>query len=71
MACLHIHDFITGSRIVLPRPTVNRPNAVEVWDILRPNAQAAELVARHVKMLTTMPRSFTEMASSDIATQFG
>lgn len=51
MSCLHVHDFIAGTTITLPRAILERPVAQEGWDILRPNQQASALVARHVQVL--------------------
>lgn len=51
MSCLVLYDFLSDSRIVLPRPSAARRDAHETWDILRPNERASALVARHLEVL--------------------
>jgi hypothetical protein len=51
MNCLHVHDFIKGTTIALPRANLSQPVDRERWDIFHPNQEAAELVLRHVDAL--------------------
>jgi hypothetical protein len=52
--CLHVHDFIKGTTIVLPRGNVGQSVVGEGWDILHSNQEAAELVSRHVEALDAL-----------------
>ncbi len=54
MGCASIHDFITGTTIALPRRSAMRRDAVEARDIVRPNLEAEELVARHIQALQNL-----------------
>jgi hypothetical protein len=47
MLCTHIHDFVRGTKTVLPRPAVRKPSRDSQWDIVRPNQMAEQLVCRH------------------------
>ena len=54
MSCLHVHDFINGTMIAMPRATAGQQTERDVWDILRPNRKAAVLVARHAEALEAL-----------------
>lgn len=45
MGCPRVHDFINSTIIALPHVSLDQSVSQEVWDILRPNQQASELVA--------------------------
>jgi hypothetical protein len=47
MLCTHIHDFVRGTKTVLPRPAVRKPSRDSEWDIVRPNQRAEQLACRH------------------------
>ena len=51
MGCANIHDFITGTTIALPSRRITGRAAGEALDIVRPNLEAEELVARHMQAL--------------------
>jgi hypothetical protein len=51
MGCFQVHDFITGTTIALPRAIIGQSANHDVWDVLRPNSEAAALVSRHVEAL--------------------
>jgi hypothetical protein len=51
MICAHVHDFIRGTRIALPRPISRRRISRFHWDIVRPNDKAEQLVFRHLEAL--------------------
>jgi hypothetical protein len=54
MACSHVHDFITGTTIALPRPSAAPGAEREIFDILHPSQIAAALVARHTAALEAL-----------------
>jgi hypothetical protein len=56
MSCFQVHDFINGTTIDLPHPVdvVDPSGSRRGWDILRPNAKAESLVARHAEMLAAL-----------------
>jgi hypothetical protein len=54
MSCFQVHDFINGTTIGLPRPVADPSGSRRGWDILRPNAKAELLVARHAEMLSAL-----------------
>ncbi len=54
MGCANIHDFITGTTIALPRRRITGRAAGEALDIVRPNLEAEELVARHIQALEVL-----------------
>lgn len=51
MICFHVHDFIRGTKIALPRPVKGRPNRSFQWDIVRPNKGAERIVLCHLEAL--------------------
>ena len=51
MGYLDDQAFITDSLFKLPRAGIGRPGEREVWDILRPNRKAIELVSTHMEAL--------------------
>lgn len=70
MGCVHVHDFIRGTTITLPRAALEQSIGQEVWDILRPNEQASELFARHVQTLETLgSHAETEGARSNVSAE--
>ena len=51
MTCARLYDFVEGTKITLPKPLPGEANGSKPWDILRPNARADSLVARHIRVL--------------------
>jgi hypothetical protein len=51
MICSHVHDFIRGTKIALPRPGTGKSIHPSQWDIVRPNQSAERIVFRHLKAL--------------------
>lgn len=51
MICTHVHDFIRGTKIALPRARSGKSIRPLQWDIVRPNRSADRIVARHLKAL--------------------
>ena len=54
MGCANIHDFITGTTIALPRRRTTGRVEGEARDIVRPNLDAEQLVARHIQALESL-----------------
>lgn len=54
MACSYIHDFISGTKIALPRPTGRDANQSFQWDIVRQNESAGRMVLRHLEALEAL-----------------
>lgn len=54
MSCSHVHDFIKGTTIALPRAVVSQSPDREVFDILRPSSKAAVLVSQHTETLNRL-----------------
>ncbi len=54
MVCSHIHDFIRGTKIALPRPESGRSIDPSRWDIVRPNGSAERLVFHHLEALKAL-----------------
>ena len=50
-----IFDFVTGTEVVLAAPPCRNAEIAggerPVWDIIRPNSAAADLIRRHEKAL--------------------
>ena len=69
MGCLRVHDFINGTTIALPPVSIEREVGQRVWDILRPNQQASELVARHVQLLGTLSLQAESKGPSDVSAE--
>lgn len=55
MNCLQVNDFVTGTTIALPRSTAAVSANGEWLDIVRPNGEAAALVAAHVARISALP----------------
>ena len=51
MRCGYIQDFITGTRIALPRLANGSSGRFAEWDIVRPNSGAEAMIARHLRAL--------------------
>ena len=51
MICTHIHDFVRGTKIALPRPVADKFSHSFKADIVRPNTVAEQIVFRHLKAL--------------------
>lgn len=51
MSCPPLYDFMSGTRIVLPRALADQRRSHQARDILRPNEDASVLVAEHLRML--------------------
>jgi hypothetical protein len=51
MSCSHIHDFIRGTKIALPRWGSGKSFHPSEWDIVRPNKSADQMVFHHLKTL--------------------
>ena len=66
MGSLRVHDFIKGTTIALPPVSLDRSIGQDSWDILRPNQEASELVARHVRVLGTLGSHTETEGSSNI-----
>lgn len=54
MTCTHIHDFIRGTTLALPRPGIGKSIRSSQWDIVRPNQNTQRLVSRHLKALEAL-----------------
>jgi hypothetical protein len=51
MICSHVHDFIRGTKIALPRRGSGKSFHPSEWDIVRPNQSADQMVFHHLKAL--------------------
>ena len=66
MACQRVHDFVRGTTIALPHVNLEKSTDREIWDILRPNRKASDLVAQHVRALGTHGFQTEAEGSSDV-----
>jgi hypothetical protein len=51
MICSHVHDFIRGTKIALPRRGSGKSFHPSEWDIVRPNQSTDQIVFRHLEAL--------------------
>ncbi|MHA1566583.1 MAG: hypothetical protein ACTSX7_14825 [Alphaproteobacteria bacterium] len=55
MSCLHLYDFVSGTRVTLAVPPCQTAGAdeggAEYLDIVRSSAEAREMVERHLSVL--------------------
>ena len=54
MSCTHVHDFISGTTLALPRPGARKLVRASQWEIVRPNQNAQRIVSRHLKALEAL-----------------
>jgi hypothetical protein len=54
MICSHVHDFVRGTKIALPRLVAERSSHSFQVDIVRPNQSADQIVAHHLKALEAL-----------------
>ena len=52
MLCNRLFDFVTGTEIVVPPASIRAP----LWDIVRPNEAATDLLAAHAEVLRSGDR---------------
>jgi len=66
MTCLRVYHIATGTKTSAARIVRRRIDHRQIWDILRPNEEAAALASRHARTLEALVDCRKPMTSFSI-----